>query len=44
MSPIVRWFIERVLDGRLPNPRTGRGLAIYGLLGVAIGFFLGRLL
>lgn len=43
MNSIVRWFIERVLDGRLPDPRAWRGLALYGLIGLAIGFFLGKL-
>ena len=41
MNAIVRWFLERVLDGRLPDPRTGRGLVVYGLLGLAVGFLIG---
>jgi hypothetical protein len=41
MNPLVRWFVEQVVGGRLPDPRSGEGLVIYGIFGLAIGLALG---
>lgn len=41
MNPLVRWFVEQVVGGRLPDPRSREGLVVYGIFGLAIGLALG---
>jgi hypothetical protein len=44
MNPLVRWFVEQVVGGRLPDPRSREGLVVYGIFGLAIGLALGTAL
>lgn len=40
---MLRRLEEMMREGRLPDPRTLRGVVIYTMLGIGIGWFLGTL-